>query len=57
MNKAAVGWIGTGTLDETVTQFDKWLPNFGLGYRFEVQPRMNLRVDFGFGKESKVLIK
>ena len=47
-----VGWVGTGTLDETVTEFDKWLPNFGLGYRFEVQPRMNLRVDFGFGKES-----
>ena len=48
----AVGWVGVGTLGETVGEFDKWLPNFGLGFRFEVQPRMNLRIDFGFGKET-----
>lgn len=48
----AVGWVGAGTLGETVGEFDKWLPNFGLGFRFEVQPRMNLRIDFGFGKET-----
>jgi hypothetical protein len=28
------------------------LPDFGLGYRFEVQPRMNLRIDFGFGPDA-----
>jgi hypothetical protein len=27
------------------------LPNWGAGYRFEVQPRMNVRVDIGFGRE------
>jgi len=48
-----VAWIGGGTLGETVGDFNKWLPNVGFGYRFEVQPRMNLRVDIGFGKESR----
>ena len=48
-----VAWVGGGTLGETVGEFDKWLPNGGVGYRFEVQPRMNLRLDFGFGKESR----
>jgi outer membrane protein assembly factor BamA len=48
-----VAWVGGGTLGETVGNFDKWLPNGGFGYRFEVQPRMNLRLDVGFGKESR----
>ena len=47
-----VGWLGGGSLGETVGELNKWLPNAGLGFRFEVQPRMNLRVDYGFGKES-----
>lgn len=48
-----VAWLGAGTLGETVVEFNKWLPNGGIGYRFEVQPRMNLRLDIGFGKESR----
>jgi hypothetical protein len=48
-----VVWVGGGTLGETVAEFDKWLPNGGFGYRFEVQPRMNLRLDVGFGKEAR----
>jgi outer membrane protein assembly factor BamA len=48
-----VGWIGVGTLGETVGQFGEWLPSIGIGYRLEVQPRMNLRVDIGFGKETR----
>ncbi len=47
-----VTWLGAGTLGESVDNFNQWLPNFGLGFRWEVQPRMNLRVDFGFGKET-----
>lgn len=47
-----VFWIGAGTIGEDVTQFEKYLPNFGAGYRLEVQPRMNLRIDFGFGTET-----
>ena len=45
-------WAGVGTLGETVEEFQKWLPNFGIGFRFEVEPRMNLRLDLGFGKNS-----
>ena len=48
-----VAQIGGGTLGETVGDFNKWLSNGGFGCRFEVQPRMNLRIDFGFGKESR----
>jgi len=47
-----VGWIGVGTLGETVQDFGEWLPSIGVGYRLEVQPRMNLRIDIGFGKET-----
>jgi hypothetical protein len=47
-----VGWLAAGTIMEDITQMETWLPNFGIGYRFEVQPRMNLRLDFGFGREE-----
>jgi outer membrane protein assembly factor BamA len=47
-----VAWLGAGTIGEDATQFEKYLPNFGFGYRLEVQPRMNLRIDFGFGTET-----
>lgn len=48
-----VVWAGGGTLGENVSDFNHWLPNFGIGYRFEVQPRMNVRVDIGFGTETR----
>ncbi len=48
----AVGWIGTGSLGDTPGEFQYWLPNAGIGYRLEVQPRMNLRIDIGVGRES-----
>ncbi len=47
-----VGWIGVGTLGEKVKEFGDWLPSIGIGYRLEVQPRMNLRIDIGIGLES-----
>ena len=48
----AVAWLGAGTIGEDVSKFEQYLPNFGVGYRLEVQPRMNLRLDFGFGTET-----
>jgi outer membrane protein assembly factor BamA len=51
----AVAWIATGTIfDQGLTDGTDlgWLPNFGFGYRFEVQPRMNIRLDIGIGRES-----
>ncbi|MDR0218211.1 MAG: outer membrane protein assembly factor [Enterobacteriaceae bacterium] len=49
-----VGWIGAGTLGHTPSELgrDHWLPSVGVGYRFEFKPRMNVRLDFGVGKES-----
>lgn len=45
-----VAWIGLGAIAPSIGHFDSWLPNAGVGYRFEVQPRMNLRIDYGVGK-------
>jgi hypothetical protein len=50
-----VAWLGAGTLGDTVDEFGNWLPSIGVGYRLQVQPRMNLRLDFGFGAESQGL--
>jgi len=47
-----VGWLGTGSIGSDPSDFRKWIPNAGLGYRFEVQPRMNVRAEIGFGKDS-----
>ncbi|MCO4294502.1 BamA/TamA family outer membrane protein [Solitalea sp. MAHUQ-68] len=48
----AVGWLAVGSIGEDPSEFTHWLPNFGVGFRFEVQPRMNLRLDYGIGKGS-----
>ena len=48
-----VGWLGTGSIGATPSEFNHWIPNAGLGYRFEVQPRMNVRAEIGFGKNSR----
>lgn len=47
-----VAWMGTGSIAPDPSMFENWLPNFGFGYRFEVQPRMNLRIDIGIGRET-----
>jgi hypothetical protein len=47
-----VAWAGLGTMADTVKEINKFVPNGGVGYRFEVQPRMNVRIDFGVGRES-----
>ena len=48
----AVAWLGAGSLGPRVRDFTRWLPNAGVGYRFELQPRLNLRLDVGFGTDS-----
>ncbi len=51
-------WIGGGNVYENVDSF-RWkntLPNFGLGYRFEIKKRTNLRLDYGFGKGQTAFI-
>jgi hypothetical protein len=44
-------WVGAGSVGEDLGTLEHVLPNWGAGYRFEVQPRMSVRVDIGFGKE------
>ena len=46
-----VAWVGAGSLAPTLGELKCVLPNWGVGYRFEVQPRMSVRMDVGFGKE------
>lgn len=48
-----VVWVGAGSLAPTLGEFESVLPNWGVGYRFELQPRMSARMDIGFGKEFK----
>jgi hypothetical protein len=50
-----VTWLGTGSIAQNFGTLSDWLLNAGIGYRFELQPRMNLRIDFGFGKNSSGL--
>lgn len=50
-----VTWVGVGTVFPDFSEITTWLPNFGIGYRFEVQPRMNVRFDYGWGRDSSGL--
>ncbi|HEY3592067.1 MAG TPA: BamA/TamA family outer membrane protein [Buttiauxella sp.] len=47
-------WAGAGALGESPQDLadHPLLPTIGAGYRFEVKPDMNLRLDLGVGKES-----
>ena len=47
-----VTWVGGGTLGDDPQSLTGFVPNGGVGYRFELQPRANVRVDVGFGRHS-----
>lgn len=40
-------WGGCGFMGPTPTKVEGVLPNYGVGLRIEVQPRMNVRLDLG----------
>ncbi|MCG9730384.1 outer membrane protein assembly factor [Shewanella sp. Isolate13] len=46
-----VFWGGAGVIADDISELDgnKILPNGGIGYRFEVKPRVNLRLDMAWG--------
>ncbi len=46
-------WIGAGVMDGDDTNASPILPTIGVGYRFQIQPRMNVRVDFGVGNDTR----
>lgn len=47
-----VTWLATGSIAQDFPNFSDWLPNAGVGLRFEVQKRMNARFDFGIGDDT-----
>ena len=47
-----VVWVGTGSIAPGFDQMKYWLPNGGVGLRFELQERMNVRIDYGIGLNS-----
>ncbi len=42
-----VAWTGCGFMGPQPVKIEGVLPNYGVGLRIEVQPRMNVRLDFG----------
>lgn len=42
-----VAWTGCGFMGPTPGKIEGVLPNYGVGIRIEVQPRMNVRLDLG----------
>jgi outer membrane protein assembly factor BamA len=51
-------WVGTGTVFPRISQIKvkHFLPNYGLGYRWEFKKRVNVRLDYGFGKSQSGFI-
>lgn len=49
-----VAWGGVGTVFRHFSdiQWNRLLPTWGVGYRWEFKNRVNVRVDVGFGKHS-----
>lgn len=45
-------WTGAGEVWSEKIELKNTLPVIGLGYRFALQPRINVRIDAGFGKDS-----
>lgn len=48
-----VAWAGCGFMGPNPGKIEGVLPNMGLGLRIEVQPRMNVRLDFGRNMVNK----
>ena len=50
-----VVWVGAGKVFPSLTDFNVHhvLPNYGIGYRWQFKPRVNIRLDIGFGRHEK----
>lgn len=48
-------WVGAGTVFGRFSSIhmNKILPNFGIGYRWEFKKDVNVRLDYGFGKNGQ----
>lgn len=50
----ATVWVGTGSAFHDTETFKKFLPNFGVGVRWEFKHRMNVRLDVGYAKGNQI---
>ena len=49
-----VAWVGAGNVFPNIDSF-RWtqtLPNYGLGLRWELKKRVNVRMDYGLGRDT-----
>ena len=48
-------WLGAGTVFNKFSnlKFSHVLPNYGIGYRWEFKKDVNVRLDYGFGKNGQ----
>lgn len=53
-----VVWVGAGNVFPDFSHIDirHSLPNFGVGYRWEFKHKVNIRLDYGFGRHTSGLI-
>lgn len=53
-----VVWGGAGNVFRSFDDFrwDQTLPNCGLGFRWEFKHRVNVRIDYGFGRKTSGLV-
>ncbi len=49
----AVVWGGMGSVFHDKDTFKHILPNYGIGLRWEFRNRVNIRLDYGFGKSGQ----
>lgn len=49
-------WGGAGNVFSDRFAWDQTLPNWGVGLRWEFKKRINVRFDFGFGKETMAVV-
>lgn len=48
-----VVWGGAGSVFHDSDSFKHWLPNYGVGLRWEFRRRVNIRLDYGFGRSGQ----
>jgi len=46
-------WGGAGSVFHDSHSFRNWMPNYGVGLRWEFRRRVNIRLDYGFGKRGQ----
>ncbi len=53
-----VAWVGAGNVFRhfATWRWSQTLPNYGIGYRWEFKHRLNLRLDYGFGRKTSAFV-